>query len=162
MIRPSFFLGESVSGVLVTVFRYCVFAPVPTIMASSSRSFSGEPDETLKHFYVYDECHLPIIVSATYTPLDQQTPKSQDVAVDPGHQTMILTTYKASISTKSVSKDGKLSWSMQQFSLSDSEYTHVIACRCPPKDGTCEEAEQWPQAKSRQFPATGKPQASHK
>lgn len=145
-----------------TLFRCCVFAIVPLILESSAHSFSGEHDETLKHFYVYDECHLPIVVTATYTPLDQQTPKSDDVPVAPGQQTLILTTYMASISVKSVSKDGSLSWATQQFSLSDSEYTDVIACRCPPKDGACEDPEQWPHAKSRQFPDAPKPQVTHR
>ncbi|MBB5342002.1 hypothetical protein [Tunturiibacter gelidoferens] len=127
----------------------CVIMSSAVLLTGSS---VGAADDTLRHFYVYDECHVPIVVTVSYIPLNQEKAITEDVAVSPGHQTLILTTYKAAVSTHSNSKDGILRWTAQNFDLSNAEYTHVIACRCKQTESGCQDPELWPHAESRQFP----------
>jgi hypothetical protein len=79
-------------------------------------------DEDLKHFYIYNECYLPISSTVTLVPSGSTDPATSTLPVLPGHQTLLGTTNGISVDTQSVSQDGKLQWSKRTFSLSGLEY----------------------------------------
>ena len=106
----------------------------------------------LKHFYVYNECYKSISATATYVPLDSANPTSSSISVAPGNQKMLATTYGTILSSKSVAEDKAMVWSSRDFTLTEGEYTHVIACNCPKSDAACTLPDRWPNAKSRQYP----------
>jgi hypothetical protein len=117
----------------------------PSAWAQNSKKSSEQP----KHFYIYDECYLPVSSTVTLVASGATTPTTSSTSVLPGSQTLVGTTYGNSVKTHSVSQDGILHWSTQTFSLTDLEYTHVITCTCP-TNNSC--PQQWPSPKSRQMP----------
>lgn len=134
-----------------TIFLSLVWPILVILPSPLSRT---EP--TLRHFYVYNECHKPISSKLTYVPVGSEVSNTIEVAIDAGYQKMLGTTYKDTVVTESSSDDRTLHWESLKFSLTgsgpDNEYTHVIACNCPKDDSKCKLPDKWPNASSRQYP----------
>ena len=75
-----------------------------------------------------------------------------EVAIAPGNQRLLGTTYGSKVSTSSAADDESLQWAVRSFSLDSAEVTHVIACTCPSGNKDCKPPDQWPSAMSRQYP----------
>jgi hypothetical protein len=106
----------------------------------------------IKHFYIYNECFRSVVATVRFVPLGANASRTYTVTVNSGSQTMLCTTDQNSIATHSKSADGSRCWSLLEIPLSGSEYTHVLACKCPPGDSTCKALDMWPYSTTRQYP----------
>ena len=125
------------------------------ILSSSVLLFSPNAlpqNQQTKHFYIYNECYKPISSRLTFVASGETSPSTSTVAVSPGSQRLLGTTYKDSVEAESVSEDGSLRWRSQAFALAAPEYTHVITCKCPQNEPSCKDPDPWPSASSRQNP----------
>jgi hypothetical protein len=105
-----------------------------------------------RHFYIYNECYKPISSTVEYVPIGGAASELNTVLVQPGDQRMLCTTEGDAVVTESAAGDGSLHWVKSTLALSEGEYTHVIACRCPEGEADCEPPREWPLPTTRQYP----------
>jgi hypothetical protein len=117
--------------------------------------------QTLRHFYVYNECYKPIVSHVQYVPIGQKSAIRADIDVAPGNQRLVAVEGvdsphgTASIVSSATSKDGALHWATRAIPSSIPEFTYVIACKCDPADSTCTLPDPWPNDTIRQYPGLG-------
>ena len=132
----------------------------PLLIGGRASEARAGGQQTLRHFYVYDECYKPI-AHVQYVPVGQNSVIRADIDVAPGNQRLVAVEGvdsphgKGSIVGSATSKDGALHWATRTIPSSIPEFTYVIARKCDPADSNCTLPDRWPYDTIRQYPGLG-------